>query len=105
VSREKIKDNVLTEVKYLIDNKFVCECENHLYLHKEYFYEQQIALLMFNYKCKLGDSIEESDINNNPSVKILNSDQKMGVLNAFNNVFSIITGFPGVGKNNNSERN
>lgn len=98
VSREKFKDNVLNEVKYLTDNKFVCEYENHLYLYKEHFYEQQIASLMFNYKCKLGNSVDETNINNNSSVKILNSDQKMGVLNAFNNVFSVITGFPGVGK-------
>lgn len=101
VIKRKFGEGILKEVKYLVDNSFICEYDEYLYLRDEYYYESQIAKLIFEYNCKTHKNINklnDFDIIDNIHVKQLNSDQKLGVLNAFNNVFSVITGFPGVGK-------
>lgn len=92
----------LEEISYLVNNKYIHEYHNCLYLYKDYIKEKHIAQMMFDYKNSFSniDKVDDNEINNDPSVKKLklNTEQKNGVINAFNNIFSIITGFPGVGK-------
>lgn len=100
VIKTRFGKDILEETQYLIENKFICEYDEYLYLYKDFFKEKQIAKMMFDYKNKNDDicNIEDDDILDDEHVKQLNDAQRQCVKNAFNNVFSIITGYPGVGK-------
>ena len=83
-------------IKKLIKKCFIKEYADYLYLYNIYNEENDIAYNMNKYYQNAHGkiAINESYYTEND----LNDDQKNGVINAFNNCFSIITGFPGVGK-------
>jgi len=106
IKLSKLKKDCNDCEKYLeeLENEnHIKEYNDYIYLYNEYLIENDIVNIMKEYKLKskekiidvINDTIDYNDKTNN---KVLSDDQINGVKNALQNCYSIITGYPGVGK-------
>lgn len=90
-------------LKELENENHIKEYNDYIYLYNEYLIENEIASIMKEYKLKSKEKIidvnnDTIDYNDKTNNKVLSDDQINGVKNALQNCYSIITGYPGVGK-------